>query len=821
LLALPVLATATEQITIEDMLNAEDLDPNWSGSAFSPDGRSLAYTINAVPSQRPTWSYPTAGMQTMARVFVTSGTGAPHEIVGTPELFYSLMGSDAWAPDSSDILLIAAARDAYGLARYDLANGEVTRLPGRIHNTFIPTFAWLPDGRIVYATIPDGAPQGRQDAQVLKDLQAHWDATWSGRSASVTVNSANPVFSDTERKAGSLLLGDPRSGVTQKIADGDYLSLLASPSGHYVAAIASREALPDALDWAGKRGELQIFALVGGKAKPLHALHDTDMAELDKFAWSPSEKKLLVIGRSAGTNTNDTRLYLVDAASGMRRELDTRGLSFEKKSGDIGMYPIGWLGERAVAIAAHEAKGAAGVVESGLSGTSTYEYGQGRNTRTDLFVFGDGQAENLTAFAKGAVNEFVATKNGALLVVIDGALWQLASGKPAKKLTADFAQVLSFGTDGRNPPPRAQTAYYCNGDVERASLLVLTDGKPKRAIFDLKTGSLANLAAEGDVVVSAPDRRTTLMRVNDGWASSFVLDNGTAHPLATVNANLKDKVIASAERFIYTVGKRKLNGFVLWPPDAKKDAKLPAVVTVYGGTVYGEQQPRSSKPAVDMPIFSGQLLAAEGYAVIYASTPLGRGADSDQPAQLAEAVVAAIDALAAGGRIDPRRVGVIGHSYGGFSTAALLAQRSDRFKAGISLAGTYDFLYGWGTRSFQSIFSDQTLGHGMLAAKLQEEGQGQFGKPFWEIPDAYIRNSPIFHVDKLNSPLLMLHGDLDMGSTDLAGAERMYTALVRAGKKPTLVRYWGEGHIAQSASVMRDQWMRITKWLGYYLKASP
>jgi dipeptidyl aminopeptidase/acylaminoacyl peptidase len=516
--------------------------------------------------------------------------------------------------------------------------------------------------------------------------------------------------------------------------------------------------------------------------------------------------------------TDDTRLYLVDAASGTRREFDARGLSFKKSLPDIGTYPIGWLGERAVAIAAHEVKGAEGLAVSSLAGTTTLEYGQGRNLRTDLFVFGSGHAENLTAFAKGTVNEFVTTKNGTLLVVVDGALWQLAPGKPAARLTADAAQVVAFGTDVRNPPLRAQTAYYRNGDIERVSLLVLADGKPKRALFDLKAGSLANLAASGDVVISAPDRRTALMRVNDGWTSSFVLDDGTPHPLATVNANLKDKATAPIEKFTYSVGKRKLNGFVLWPPNAKKDAKLPAVVTVYGGTVYGEQPPTFSKPAVDMPIFSGQLLAAEGYAVIYPSTPLGAGADSDQPAQLAEAVVAAIDALAAGGRIDPQRVGVMGQSYGGFSTAALLAQRSDRLKAGVSLAGLYDFIYAYGERPFTSIFSDETLGS--VWAKFVEEGQGQFGRPFWQAPDAYIRNSPIFHVDKLNSPLLMLHGDLDLGATDLAGAERMYTALMRAGKKPTLVHYWGEGHAAQSAVAMHDQWTRITTWFGYYLKAS-
>jgi dipeptidyl aminopeptidase/acylaminoacyl peptidase len=214
----------------------------------------------------------------------------------------------------------------------------------------------------------------------------------------------------------------------------------------------------------------------------------------------------------------------------------------------------------------------------------------------------------------------------------------------------------------------------------------------------------------------------------------------------------------------------------------------------------------------------GQLLAAEGYAVIYPSTPLGAGADGDQPAQLADAVIAAIDAVAAGGRIDARRVGVMGHSNGGFSTAAILSKRSDRFKCGVSLAGVYDLFHAHGARAFTSMFSDEMLT--TTAGRLIENSNFQLHQPFWRTPEAYIRNSPIFHVETLDAPLLMLHGDIELGGPDLADAERMYAALLRAGKQPTLIHYWGEGHIAQSAAAIRDQWMRITTWFAHYLKGA-
>jgi dipeptidyl aminopeptidase/acylaminoacyl peptidase len=183
---------------------------------------------------------------------------------------------------------------------------------------------------------------------------------------------------------------------------------------------------------------------------------------------------------------------------------------------------------------------------------------------------------------------------------------------------------------------------------------------------------------------------------------------------------------------------------------------------------------------------------------------------------LADAVVAAVDAAVATGRVDAKRVGIMGQSYGGYSTAAILTKRSDRFAAGVSLAGIYDFFHAYGNRPLPMVFSDELLN--IALAKITEGGQGQLGKPFWLARDAYVRNSPIFHVETLDTPLLMLHGDFDIGSTDLYGAERMYTALSRAGKAPTLIHYWGEGHVAQSGVAMRDQWMRIKIWFDHHLK---
>lgn len=814
---------AKPAITMDDMLNAEGI----GGTAwFSPNGKAFAFVREIPIGRQSTWGYDYAEL-VRSRVFVMQrDASVAKEIANTPDVHYSLAPDRAWSPDGRELLLIAATREGYGLAVYNIATGKVAALPGYIDN-FFPVFDWTDDGHVVYFAQEVSAHQRGNNNQVLENVNARWRGAWDGNVPQVTVSSESPVFRTSEPPEGVLMLADPRRGTSVKLAAGNYYAVSVAPGQRLVAVVRGAEREPTSLNFHGRRGELQLFALNNSMdgARLVHKYGELDVSANsvsgNSLAWSPSGARLLLVGAEPSDRTEE-KLYVVEAVTGEIHQMTSPGLSFVNPSAsDWGMtLPTGWIGEQPVAIATSAAKSDAQVLRDPGKAGAHLEYGETQNKRFDLYVFESNSPQKLTGYAKASIDKFlVPPGTGYAMVVADGALWKVAPGQDPTQLSpANVPRILGFGIDRRYPEPASQSAYSRTGSQERVGLYALVSGKPRRVVLDVASGKLTPIKARGRIIATAPDQFGTLSRINDGWSSSLLLNDHGERAVLTVNAALKDRAEAPVKPFHFTYEGKQLNGWVVLPPGAKPRSRLPTVVSVYGGIVYGAEPDSEAKAEISMPIFSGQLLATRGYAVVYPSTPLGRGANSDVLDTLAGELVAAVDALAADDVVDPKRVGVMGQSFGGFSTAAVLAKRSDRFRAGIAMAGIYDWMF-----AYDMVSVDHMLGGNgdiySLEIKGIKKGQIQLQKPFWETADAYRRNSPVFDVENINSPLLFLHGDLDMATTGLPGAMRMYNAMVRTGKTTALVHYWGQGHVAQSASAIRDQWSRITAWFDHYLKA--
>jgi dipeptidyl aminopeptidase/acylaminoacyl peptidase len=87
----------------------------------------------------------------------------------------------------------------------------------------------------------------------------------------------------------------------------------------------------------------------------------------------------------------------------------------------------------------------------------------------------------------------------------------------------------------------------------------------------------------------------------------------------------------------------------------------------------------------------------------------------------------------------------------------------------------------------------------------------------WENPQRYVQNSPVYYLDRVQTPLLIVAGGAD--KSFLEPSEQIFTDMQRLGKEATFLRYEGEGHGLKSYANLVDFWNRIVPFLDHYLKA--
>jgi len=145
------------------------------------------------------------------------------------------------------------------------------------------------------------------------------------------------------------------------------------------------------------------------------------------------------------------------------------------------------------------------------------------------------------------------------------------------------------------------------------------------------------------------------------------------------------------------------------------------------------------------------------------------------------------------GIIDPKRVGVGGHSYGAFMTANLLAH-SDLFAAGIARSGAYN-------------------------RTLTPFGFQSERRTIWEAPKVYFKVSPFFHAHKIKEPILLIHGEIDNNSgTFPIQSKRLFHALKGHGATVRLVMLPHESHGYRARESVLHVLAEMIEWLDKYVK---
>lgn len=129
-------------------------------------------------------------------------------------------------------------------------------------------------------------------------------------------------------------------------------------------------------------------------------------------------------------------------------------------------------------------------------------------------------------------------------------------------------------------------------------------------------------------------------------------------------------------------------------------------------------------------------------------------------------------------------------------------------------AGLSDLISLYGT--FDARFRYEPFAHENPARmSLAEVGQTRMGNPPWKDWGRYVRNSPLFYVDRVETPLMIIQGDMDFVA--MQQGEQFFTALYRQNKRARFVRYWGEGHVLGSPPNIRDMWQQIYAWFDEFL----
>jgi dipeptidyl aminopeptidase/acylaminoacyl peptidase len=426
--------------------------------------------------------------------------------------------------------------------------------------------------------------------------------------------------------------------------------------------------------------------------------------------------------------------------------------------------------------------------------------------------------ENHPAFTDDAPT-WDAEATDLYLLASSNALWRTSitggSGNEVAHIPhRSILSVIGPATGGRFSTP--------GGD--RSMIVCTLDELTQRSGFfriDLKTGIPTGLQEEDKIydanqVLYSRNTQSLIYEAQDaGHEPNFWIlalggtDFTKPRQLTNVNPGLA----------VYPMGKSKLiewqssdgqtlRGALLLPPEYKEGKRYPLIVSIYGGALGSECLNCFGLFEASYPPMNKQLFATRGYVVLYPDAPVRVGT---QMRDLAKAVLPGINKVIEMGIGDGDKLGVIGQSYGGYSALALLVQ-TNRFKAGVMISGPGDLIG----------FSGEMDEDGATLGEVVEQGwwRGSMPGSLWRFRDAYIENSPIFYLDRIETPLLIVQGSSDRNAAPFLEDE-VFVFLRRLAKEAVYVKYTGEGHQISHYANQIDYCNRTIAWFDEHLKGNP
>ncbi len=324
---------------------------------------------------------------------------------------------------------------------------------------------------------------------------------------------------------------------------------------------------------------------------------------------------------------------------------------------------------------------------------------------------------------------------------------------------------------------------------------------PQQLVMQDRSFGVPRKAEDADVVMFT---RSSFAEFPDVWVSD--LSFGDMRQLSDANPQQDEYRWGTAEivRWRSTDG-RAIEGMLFKPEDFDPSRKYPMMVYFYERNSDGLH--RHVVPAPGSSSINYSFYVSRGYLLFVPDIPYRIGYPGESAV---DAVVPGVLALIDEGFVDRDRIGVQGHSWGGYQIAYMVTQ-TDIFAAAEA---------GAPVANMTSAYGGIRWGSGMSRMFQYERTQSRIGGTLWDAYPRYIENSPLFRADKINTPVLMMHNDEDTAVPWYQGIE-FFVALRRLGKPAWLLNYNGEPHGLRKYQNRKDWAIRMQQFFDHYLKDAP
>lgn len=396
----------------------------------------------------------------------------------------------------------------------------------------------------------------------------------------------------------------------------------------------------------------------------------------------------------------------------------------------------------------------------------------------------------------------------------------------------DRYDIWNFDPSGQRDPQRLtngrsqNTRYrYIRLDNEQQHIDTKTNGMVNMFNFDTKEAGLGHLdwsTGKVNLDISGPynfnsrairkaKRSDDLVFTKEDYQTfpDLIISNTAFRSPKTIsNANPQQSEYnwGSIELVEFnTLDGIPVKGMLVKPEGFDPAKKYPMIVNFYEKSSDGLHNHRAPFPHRSTINYS--FYASKGYLIFNPDIPYKDGYPGES---CFNAVMPGVAKLVDMGFVDEDNIGLQGHSWGGYQIAYLVT-RTNMFKCAESGAPVVNMF---------SAYGGIRWGSGLSRMFQYERTQSRIGGTIWDLPLRYLENSPIFFIDKINTPVLILHNDEDGAVPWYQGIE-FFGAMRRLGKPAWMLNYNGEPHWPVKLQNRRDFNVRMQQFFDHYLMGSP